>query len=168
MDIVTTKRKIQTTVLADDGETIVLGGLIRDDLSETVRKVPILGDIPLLGVLFRSTSKSHNKQNLMVFLRPTILPDNQRLVDMTRSNYLGITALQFEVNKRGELERIVKMPLPAKVENLFRGREPVPENLQQYHDEHYQQQDLERQQQRDADQGQAEQDAADEALSAQD
>jgi len=141
VDIVTTKRKIQTTVLADDGETIVLGGLIRDDISETVRKVPLLGDIPLLGVLFRSTSKSRNKQNLMVFLRPTILENNQRLLDMTRKNYLGITALQFEVNKRGDLERIVRKPLPAKAENLFRGRDPVPEDLQRYHDEHYEQQD---------------------------
>lgn len=141
VDIVTTKRKIQTTVLADDGETIVLGGLIRDDIRDSVSKVPLLGDIPILGVLFRSTKKSRSKQNLMVFLRPTILADNKRLVEMTRKNYLGITALQFEVNKRGDLERIVKRPLPAKVENLFRGREPIPEDLQQYHDEHYEQQD---------------------------
>ncbi len=148
VDIVTTKRKIQTTVLADDGETIVLGGLIRDDIRESVSKVPLLGDIPLLGVLFRSTKKQRSKQNLMVFLRPTILEDNQRLVDMTRKNYLGITALQFEVNKRGELERVVKKPLPAKVENLFRGRDPIPDDLQQYHDEHYMQQDAERLEQR--------------------
>ena len=141
VDIVTSKRKIQTTVLADDGETIVLGGLIRDDISEVVSKVPLLGDIPLLGALFRTTKKESTKQNLMVFLRPTILETNQRLLDMTRQGYLGITALQFEVNRKGELERIIKKPLPAKVENLFRGRDPIPEDLQRYHDEHYQAQD---------------------------
>lgn len=137
VDIVTTKRKIQTTVLADDGETIVLGGLIRDDISETVRKVPLLGDIPLLGTLFRSTSKSRNKQNLMVFLRPTILADNNRLVKMTRRNYLGITALQFEVSKNGELERTVRNPLPAEVDRLFQGRSQVPQALQDYHERLY-------------------------------
>lgn len=137
VDIVTTKRKIQTTVLADDGETIVLGGLIRDDISETVRKVPLLGDIPLLGTLFRSTSKSRNKQNLMVFLRPTILADNNRLVKMTRRNYLGITALQFEVSKNGELERTVRNPLPADVDRLFQGRSQVPQALQDYHERLY-------------------------------
>lgn len=137
VDIVTTKRKIQTTVLADDGETIVLGGLIRDDISETVRKVPLLGDIPLLGTLFRSTSKSRNKQNLMVFLRPTILADNNRLVKMTRRNYLGITALQFEVSKNGELERTVRNPLPADVDHLFQGRTPVPQALQDHHERLY-------------------------------
>ncbi|MCB1837050.1 MAG: type II secretion system secretin GspD [Alcanivoracaceae bacterium] len=137
VDIVTTKRKIQTTVLADDGETIVLGGLIRDDISETVRKVPLLGDIPLLGTLFRSTSKSRNKQNLMVFLRPTILADNNRLVKMTRRNYLGITALQFEVSKNGELERTVRNPLPADVDQLFNGRTPVPQALKDHHERLY-------------------------------
>ena len=137
VDIVTTKRKIQTTVLADDGETIVLGGLIRDDISETVRKVPLLGDIPLLGTLFRSTSKSRNKQNLMVFLRPTILADNNRLVKMTRRNYLGITALQFEVNRNGELERTVRDPLPADVDQLFRGRSEVPQALRDHHERLY-------------------------------
>lgn len=137
VDIVTTKRKIQTTVLADDGETIVLGGLIRDDISETVRKVPLLGDIPLLGTLFRSTSKSRNKQNLMVFLRPTILADNNRLVKMTRRNYLGITALQFEVSRNGELERTVRNPLPADVDQLFNGRTPVPQALKDHHERLY-------------------------------
>ena len=137
VDIVTTKRKIQTTVLADDGETIVLGGLIRDDISETVRKVPLLGDIPLLGTLFRSTSKSRNKQNLMVFLRPTILVDSNRLVKMTRKNYLGITALQFEVSKNGELERTVRNPLPENVDHLFQGRSRVPQPLRDYHDRLY-------------------------------
>lgn len=124
-DIVTTTRKLESTVLADDGETIALGGLIRDNITKTVRKVPILGDIPLLGILFRSTSNSREKSNLMVFLRPTILPDNERLLSMTRQKYMGITALQFELNGRGELEQVVPNPLPVSLERVFEGRNSV-------------------------------------------
>jgi general secretion pathway protein D len=123
VDIVTTKRQIQTTVLADDGETIVLGGLIKDDVREVVRKVPLLGDIPLLGILFRSKGTSREKQNLVVFLRPSILRDSQRLLDLTRNRYLGVTALQFEVNRRGDLERVVKAPLPINPDDVFSGRD---------------------------------------------
>ena len=57
-DVVTNKRTIQTTVLADDKQTIVLGGLIQDDIKDSDKRVPLLGDIPGLGRLFRSTSKS--------------------------------------------------------------------------------------------------------------
>lgn len=129
VDIVTTTRKLQSTVLADDGETIALGGLIKDDIRKVVRKVPLLGDIPLLGFLFRSTSNSRQKSNLMVFLRPTILADNERLVQMSREKYMGITALQFEVNGDGELEQVVKHPLPTQVEKVFEGRQPVEQEF---------------------------------------
>src|SRR5690606_14790435 len=132
VDLITSKRSIKTTVLADDGETIVLGGLIQDDVRRTETKVPILGDIPLLGVLFRSTSDSREKRNLIVFLRPTILNDSARLVGLTRQRYLGITALQFRVNRRGELERIVAEPLPADADALFQGRTPPPAELREY------------------------------------
>ncbi|HBL87340.1 MAG TPA: type II secretion system protein GspD, partial [Alcanivorax sp.] len=81
--------------------------LISDDVQETVRKVPLLGDIPLLGFLFRSTSESHVKRNLMVFIKPTVLANNDRLVDMTREKYMGVTAMQFRVNDDGELVREV-------------------------------------------------------------
>lgn len=125
VDIVTTTRKLQSTVLADDGETIALGGLIKDDIRKVVRKVPLLGDIPLLGFLFRSTTNSRQKSNLMVFLRPTILADNDRLVQMSREKYMGITALQFKLNGDGELEQVVKHPLPTQVDKIFEGRNPV-------------------------------------------
>ena len=130
MDIITTKRQLNTTVLADDGETIALGGLISDDVQETVRKVPLLGDIPLLGFLFRSTSESHVKRNLMVFIKPTVLADNDRLVDMTREKYMGVTAMQFRVNDDGDLVREVQFPLPVKLENLFEGRSPVSDDYE--------------------------------------
>lgn len=72
-DFVTNKRSIGTTVLADDGEIIVLGGLIQDNEEINSSKVPILGDMPVVGALFRSKGKSRVRTNLMVFLRPTIL-----------------------------------------------------------------------------------------------
>jgi len=130
-DIVTTTRKLESTVLADDGETIALGGLIRDNITKTVRKVPILGDIPLLGILFRSTSSSREKSNLMVFLRPTILPDNERLLSMSRQKYMGITSMQFELNSKGELEQVIRNPLPIELEQVFEGRKKVS---QEYRD----------------------------------
>ncbi len=81
-EIVINKREISTTVTVDDGQIIALGGLIDDNERRTIEKVPLLGDIPGLGVLFRSKSKSRTKTNLMVFIRPTIVrsaSDAQRL-----------------------------------------------------------------------------------------
>ncbi len=74
-DLVTNRRSIQTTVLADDGQTIVLGGLITDDRQQTRSQVPVVGDVPVLGALFRSKRESQTKRTLFVFLRPTILRD---------------------------------------------------------------------------------------------
>jgi general secretion pathway protein D len=136
-DIITSKRSIKTTVLADNLETVVLGGLIVDDSRRTVRRVPILGSIPGLGVLFRSTSTERGKRNLMVFLRPTILSDSDTVVNVTRQRYLGITALHFRADRRGELKRTVRDPLPEDVDGLFQGRRPVPENMQQWFDARY-------------------------------
>src|SRR5699024_2394579 len=129
VDLITSKRSINTTVLADDGETIVLGGLIQDDVREVVQKVPILGSIPGLGVLFRSTSNVQEKRNLIVFLRPTILADNTRLAALTQQRYLGVNAMQFAVDSKGELRRITPNPLPLEVDNLFDGRRVPDEEL---------------------------------------
>jgi len=96
----------------------------------------LLGDIPGLGVLFRSTSNSIVKRNLIVFLRPTIMANNGRLVDVTRQRYLGVTALQFRMNRRGEMEQVVPYPLPSRVEQIFEGRSRVPEALQEHAEEH--------------------------------
>ncbi len=131
-DLITSMRTIDTTVLADDGETIVLGGLIQDDHREVQSKVPLLGDIPLLGMLFRFTSTDTEKRNLVVFIRPTILADNERLVQMTRERYLGITALQFRLDRHGELRRTVPSPLPVDVDDVFDGRDGVPQAVQEY------------------------------------
>jgi general secretion pathway protein D len=131
-DIITSKRSINTTVLADNLETVVLGGLIRDDNEKTVSKVPVLGSIPVLGALFRSTSTKRVKRNLMVFLRPTIISDRGDNVSIARQRYLGITTLQFRVNDEGELKKKTRRPLPTDVDGLFEGRQPVPENMKEW------------------------------------
>lgn len=86
-DLITNKRTIDTKVLVDDGQIIVLGGLIRSDETDTYERVPLLGDIPVLGAAFRKKSKSKTNANLMVFLRPTIVREPTDLADTTRERY---------------------------------------------------------------------------------
>ncbi len=86
-DIVTNKRSIKTVITANDGEIVVLGGLIREDVVESDSKVPLLGDIPFLGALFRSTSKDNVKRNLMVFLRPSIVRETDAVERLTEDRY---------------------------------------------------------------------------------
>jgi general secretion pathway protein D len=85
--IATRKRAIKTSVLVDDGGILILGGLIQEEVSDTESKVPLLGDIPLLGALFRTESTNRTKANLMVFLRPTILRDNKDAAMVTNEKY---------------------------------------------------------------------------------
>jgi len=77
VDLITNKREIETTVLVNDGEIIVLGGLIQDDEQLFQSKVPVLGDIPIIGNLFKSHNNTKRRTNLMVFIRPTIIRDGQ-------------------------------------------------------------------------------------------
>jgi general secretion pathway protein D len=79
VDLVTTKRAAKTSVVVKDGETVVIGGLIQDQENETVSKVPLLGDIPGLGWLFKTISKTRQKTNLMILLIPHIVKDNADL-----------------------------------------------------------------------------------------
>jgi general secretion pathway protein D len=83
----TRKRSIKTSVLVDDGGILILGGLIQDEVSDTESKVPLLGDIPLIGFLFRTENTTKTKQNLMVFLRPTILRNNKDAAFVTNEKY---------------------------------------------------------------------------------
>lgn len=92
---ITSERKIETTILADNGQTIVLGGLIEDNITESIQKVPILGDIPFLGRLFRSTSTSVGKKNLLIFLRPTIVRDKRQMDNVTAGKYRLIREQQL-------------------------------------------------------------------------
>ena len=85
--LITTKRSIDTNVLVDDGQIIVLGGLIDDNLQDSEDKVPFLGDIPWLGTLFRYHNRTHTKTNLMVFLRPTVIRSNEQNSDLAADRY---------------------------------------------------------------------------------
>jgi general secretion pathway protein D len=89
-----TKRSIQSTVLADNGEIIVLGGLMQDNYQVSNSKVPLLGDIPWIGQLFRSEQKTRNKTNLMVFLRPVIIGDRGTAQAVTSNRYDYIQGVQ--------------------------------------------------------------------------
>jgi general secretion pathway protein D len=100
--------------LSDDRETIVLGGLIRDDVREVVSKVPLLGDIPLLGWLFRSKSTNQVKSNLMVFLRATIVSDAGIAKNLTQDKFNGIW--EFTVS-----EELAADDSNIKMERLFDG-----------------------------------------------
>lgn len=102
-DIVTSKREVGTTVAANDRQTIVLGGLIRDDVTQTVQRVPVLGSVPLLGRLFRSRSSTDTQSHLLIFLRPTVIdansdPDgaNEAIAEIARKKLGGIWQLKFD------------------------------------------------------------------------
>jgi general secretion pathway protein D len=94
VDLIVNKRTIDTTVIVDDGEILVLGGLLEDVLRESDQRVPVLGRIPLLGVLFRSRKTEKLKTNLMIFIRPTILRDAAQTAFETNQKYNYIRDVQ--------------------------------------------------------------------------
>lgn len=100
-DVITNKRSVKSTILADDGQIIVLGGLIKDNVKTQISKVPVLGSIPLIGRLFSSTREVTEKTNLMVFLRPTLLrtsSDNTNLGERKYENLRQMRALDGSPN----------------------------------------------------------------------
>lgn len=101
VDIITNKRQINTTVLVNSGQTIVLGGLIDNDIQESEQKIPLLGDIPWLGRLFSSTTTSKRKTNLMVFIRPTIITDTSEINSVSSKKYNYMRALQLDRKMQG-------------------------------------------------------------------
>ena len=94
-DLITNKRTIETTVLVDNNQIIVLGGLIDEDIQEDIQRVPVLGSIPVLGKLFQSSSESTVRKNLMVFLRPKILVDSESVSQISTEKYNFIKAEQL-------------------------------------------------------------------------
>ena len=98
-DLITDKRSIENTVLVDDGNIVVIGGLISDDTKNNESKVPLLGDIPVLGNLFKYQNKSRDKTNLMIFLRPVVLRDGKAAAQLTGERYDYIRNQQLEFNK---------------------------------------------------------------------
>lgn len=100
-DIITNKRVIKTTVLVDNEATIALGGLIDEDVQESNSRVPVLGDIPVLGHAFSTQSSQKVKRNLMVFIRPTILQDDPQLARISRDKYQYMRAEQLLRQEKG-------------------------------------------------------------------
>jgi general secretion pathway protein D len=100
-DVITNERKIETKVLANDSDILVLGGLVKDDIQDSTQGVPILSGIPLLGRLFRNDVVSVTKSNLLVFIRPTIIRDDQDLAGATAEKYRFIRDKQLQRRERG-------------------------------------------------------------------
>ena len=111
-DIVTSKREIDTTVLASHDETIVLGGLIQDNVTDTQSKVPLLGDIPVLGRLFRRDSQTRERTNLLVFLRPSVINTGEEAEATTQRKYGDIW--EVEINSTD-----------SEIDELFKGKNPA-------------------------------------------
>ncbi len=114
-DIVTNKRSIKTVITAGNGEIVVLGGLISDDIVISDSKVPLLGDIPFLGALFRSTSKENVKRNLMVFLRPSIVKEESKKQELADSRYALLRQLIKDDGKEKDSEEA------PSIDRIFKG-----------------------------------------------
>ena len=112
-DLITNKREINTTILVDNQEVIILGGLIRDKETISDSRVPILGSIPGLGFLFKSSAKSIEKQNLLVFLRPTILDSRPSISKVTNRKVGAIYEIEIEGTNSSEI-----------IYDLFNGKAP--------------------------------------------
>ncbi|MEM8563089.1 MAG: type II secretion system secretin GspD [Pseudomonadota bacterium] len=102
-DVITNERKVETMVVAEDNRVVVLGGLIQDNVQEGRQKVPLLGDIPFLGRLFRTDSESLTKTNLLIFIRPTIIRDSKALAGATAEKYRYIREQQQKQREAGLL-----------------------------------------------------------------
>ena len=133
VDVGINKRSIKTTVLAEDGGTIVIGGLIDEDVQESVQKVPLLGDIPIIGHLFRSTGTTKRKRNLMVFIRPRIMRDSASLLGESQRKYNYIRAEQMIADDDGiSLMPFTDQPVLQEWDKSL----ALPPSFKEYLDEH--------------------------------
>ena len=120
-DLILNKREVETTMTVDDGQIAVIGGLLSDEERNTIEKIPLLGDIPALGQLFRSKAKQRTKTNLMIFIRPTILrsAEDSRRVTEQRYGYLRLQQGLQNPNAEPSIDQLVRdylgaePPLPA-------------------------------------------------------
>ena len=121
-DLITNRRSIQTTVLADNGGTIVLGGLITDDRQSTRSEVPGLGRVPVLGGLFRSRNETNRRQTLFVFLRATILRDGSDAAQVSSDRFQRLRAIEAVPEGQGGSLLSEPQPvrrLPVEIEGLY-------------------------------------------------
>jgi len=119
-DIITNKRSLESTVLVDDGQIVVLGGLIQDDQQAAIDKVPLLGDIPILGSLFKYETRNRRRTNLMVFLRPVVLKTAGASQSLTNDRYEYIRGLQ------GDMKQPWNMLLPSEPATQLPPMEETP------------------------------------------
>jgi len=119
-DLVTSKRAIKTSILAEHGQTIVLGGLISDNSIHGRQSVPGLGAIPGIGRLFRSDVKSNEKRNLLVFIHPTIVGDAKDVKRLSQQRYSQLYSLQLAMDQDGTFSK-----LPENVDDIYQQRIPV-------------------------------------------
>ena len=119
-DLVTSKRAIKTSILAEHGQTVVLGGLISDNSIYSRQSVPGLGAIPGVGRLFRSDSKSNQKRNLLVFIHPTIVGSGDDVRRLSQQRYSQLYSLQLALDKDGSFAK-----LPEQVDDVYLQRLPV-------------------------------------------
>jgi len=130
VDLITNERTIETTVIVEDGDILVLGGLLEDTLRESDQRVPVLGSIPIVGNLFRSRKTDKVKTNLMVFIRPRILRNRDQAAIETDSKYNYIRSMQ-QHGRRGERGEVPLMPrterpvLPP-IEEYKKGEPVIP------------------------------------------
>lgn len=118
-DLITNRRVINTTVLADDRGTVVLGGLITDDQTMQNQKVPGLGDVPVLGQLFRSRNGNQTNRTLFVFLRPTILRDPEDIRQAADERYSRLRAADAAEPPRTLLHEQEVRGLPLEIQGLY-------------------------------------------------
>ncbi|WLQ15205.1 type II secretion system secretin GspD [Hahella aquimaris] len=119
-DIITNKRQIKTSVLADNAETIVLGGLMSENYKLSEAKVPLLGDIPLLGALFRSTKREKDKQNLLVFLRPTILRNKEEAKKASQDKYDQLWELNLSIKRNHKGDKHAETMIKPSMDSVYR------------------------------------------------
>jgi len=131
--IILNKRSLESQVLVDDGQMIVLGGLISDDVQTGTQSVPVLGEIPILGYLFRYDTRKREKVNLMIFLRPVVLRDAPAGASLTGNRYDIIRGIQGTVQTpdRPPLPSMPAPKLPAELPPLMPGQSAQPQRAQQ-------------------------------------
>ena len=135
-DLIINKREIETTQTVDDGQIALIGGLLDDSERRTIEKIPLLGDIPVVGNLFKSKAKSRTKTNLLIFIRPTILrtPEDSRRVTEQRYGYMRLQQGLANPDAEPSIDSLVRdymgaappipaAPIPGSIEDP---RVPVP------------------------------------------
>ncbi len=120
-DLITNKRAIKTAVLAEHGQTVVLGGLVSDDVEFNRQGIPGLSSIPYLGRLFRSDTRSNVKRNLLVFIHPTIVGDANDVRRLSQQRYNQLYSLQLAMDKNGNFAK-----LPEQVDDVYNQKMTPP------------------------------------------